>query len=117
MRLPLRTSIWAVPVVTAWALWSASSNEIHVINQTGRHIRTLTVEVCGRTHVFAHLSPDGAARTVIARPDHEDIADFSWEFEDGSRGSDFGGYIAWEDVATRFAFVIRPDGSVGEIRD
>lgn len=90
----------------------STRNRFVIENNSGKGIRTIKVEISGRTFNFKNIPSGGGTRAYFRISGNEGSFLVRGELDDGSQIDDLDcGYVVWEDFGKTFTIAIAPDGS------
>jgi len=102
-------------LVCCGLVWICAPSTFTLRNGSGKSIRSLSVEVSGKTLHYEDI-PVGGEVSGSFHFNNEDSFDVQGQFADGTEFADFCGYLLWQDFESHRVLILRPDGMVCEQR-
>lgn len=104
----------AIPTLLVFAcgVWRLTPATFTLENQSGQPIRSLTIEVAGKTFRYQDVPPGGTVSGSF-RVQQEESLLIRGRLADGTEFAEPHGYVVWEDFAPHVDVVVRPGGQVG----
>src|SRR5262245_57340318 len=100
-----------VLLVLVVVIEQSTRNRFVIEIDSGKAIRTIKVEISGRTFNFEKIPTGGDARAYFRISGNEGSFLVRGELDDGSQVDDVCGYVAWEECGKTFTITIASDGS------
>jgi hypothetical protein len=109
----LKYVLCAIPLlmVTTCGVWRLAPATFTLKNGSGQPIRSLTIEVAGKTFRYQDIPPGGTVSGSF-RVQQEESLLIEGRLADGTEFAESHGYVVWEDFAPHIDVVVRPGGRV-----
>ena len=104
-----------VLLVVVWAIRWWTPATFTLPNESGQNIRSLTIEVGGKTFHYAELPPGGEVSGSF-HVSQEEVFDVRGQYADGQEFHEWCGYVVWEEYAPHTNIFVRAGGGVTTLR-
>jgi hypothetical protein len=102
-------------LLVAWGVWSFTPATFAIKNESGQAIRSLTVEVAGKTVRYFDIPPGGEVRGSFHFTQEASLH-VTGEFADRTRFGESCGYVVWEEFAPHVNVAVWSADRVDEVR-
>ena len=97
-------------LVAGCGVWRWTPATFTIKNESGQPIRSMTVDVAGKSFQFADIPP-GETVSGSFHVSHEESLDVRGLLADGTKFADGYGYVVWEEFAPQINAVVRISGT------